>query len=257
MRADAELAWSLEQGGGWQIFAGQNLATSMYLSGESRQAEQLLMELLDQSDEPEERAWIMAWAGLISVDRADWDRAMDLDRRIGESASNLTTPVLLLHARLLARCKDPGLNDYIEVALTAIGTSFNISLLGKLLLDVNLAVACLEADDEAGAERWLADADRILATYPDAGVLRGRADRTRAALAGRRLAEPLTAAERRVLDLLPTQLTGPQIAARLFLATNTVKSHLKHLYTKLGVTSRTAAVERGRELGLLSPRGGA
>ncbi len=84
-------------------------------------------------------------------------------------------------------------------------------------------------------------------------MLRRRAKRLREALEERRLADPLTAAERRVLDLLPTQLTAPQIAAQLFITTNTVKSHMKHLYTKLGVKTRTDAVERSRELRLLSP----
>ena len=65
------------------------------------------------------------------------------------------------------------------------------------------------------------------------------------------MADPLTSAERRVLDLLPTQLSAPRIAARLFVSGNTVKTHMSHLYTKLGVTTRTDAVERARELGLL------
>ncbi|MEI6725170.1 MAG: LuxR C-terminal-related transcriptional regulator [Actinomycetes bacterium] len=43
------------------------------------------------------------------------------------------------------------------------------------------------------------------------------------------------------------------MAARLFVTTSTVKTHMRHIYLKLGVTTRTAAVERGRELGLLSP----
>ena len=86
---------------------------------------------------------------------------------------------------------------------------------------------------------------------PDAGVLRGRTRRLREALEERRMADPLTAAERRVLDLLPTQLTAGQMATRLFLTTNTVKSHLSHIYRKLGVTTRTAAVEAARRLGLL------
>jgi LuxR family maltose regulon positive regulatory protein len=70
------------------------------------------------------------------------------------------------------------------------------------------------------------------------------------------MAEPLTDAERRVLDLLPTQLTAAQMAARLFLTTNTVRTHLSHIYRKLGVTTRTAAVETARSLGLLQAPAG-
>jgi len=83
-------------------------------------------------------------------------------------------------------------------------------------------------------------------------MLRGRVERLRQALERLHMADPITPAERRVLDLLPTQLTAEQLAARLFVSTNTVKTHMRSLYLKLDVTTRTAAVERARELGLLS-----
>jgi DNA-binding CsgD family transcriptional regulator len=61
----------------------------------------------------------------------------------------------------------------------------------------------------------------------------------------------LTAAELRILPLLATHLSGPEIAAELFLSPHTVKSHQLSLYRKLGVTSRSAAVARSRDLALL------
>jgi LuxR family maltose regulon positive regulatory protein len=71
------------------------------------------------------------------------------------------------------------------------------------------------------------------------------------------LIEPLTDTEIRVLRYLPTNLRAPEIAAELFVSINTVRTHLRHLYAKLGVNGRTDAVERARQLGLLSPsRGG-
>jgi len=89
--------------------------------------------------------------------------------------------------------------------------------------------------------------------YPDAGVLRRRAERLRGAVERARVAEPLTPAERRVLELLPTYLTEQQMAAQLFVTRNTVKSHLKSVYRKLEVPSRAAAVQRARDAGLLPP----
>jgi DNA-binding CsgD family transcriptional regulator len=61
----------------------------------------------------------------------------------------------------------------------------------------------------------------------------------------------LTAAELRLLPLLSTQLPVSEIAAELFLSPHTVKSEMKSICRKLGATSRTQAVTRSRELGLL------
>jgi PAS domain S-box-containing protein len=56
--------------------------------------------------------------------------------------------------------------------------------------------------------------------------------------------EPLTERERDVLRLLPTGMTTPEMAALLHVSSNTLKSHLKAIYRKLGVSSRRAAVVR-------------
>lgn len=61
----------------------------------------------------------------------------------------------------------------------------------------------------------------------------------------------LTGREREVLELVAEGLTNQQICSRLFLGQPTVKSHLAHIYGKLGVSSRTAAVAKARELGVL------
>lgn len=65
------------------------------------------------------------------------------------------------------------------------------------------------------------------------------------------LIEQLTDREMAVLLYLPTRLSNSEIAARLFVSVNTVKTHLKHIYRKLEVESRTAAIERADDLGLL------
>jgi LuxR family maltose regulon positive regulatory protein len=70
---------------------------------------------------------------------------------------------------------------------------------------------------------------------------------------GRGLDGQLTDTETRVLRYLPTHLTAPEVAAELWLSVNTVNTHTRHLYAKLGVHSRQEAVERARSLGLLGP----
>jgi LuxR family maltose regulon positive regulatory protein len=67
------------------------------------------------------------------------------------------------------------------------------------------------------------------------------------------LREPLSESELRVLRYLPTNLPAPEIAGELFVSLNTIRTHQRHLYTKLGVHSRADAVKRARDLGLLSP----
>ena len=62
--------------------------------------------------------------------------------------------------------------------------------------------------------------------------------------------EPLTTAELRVLKLLPTS-TYPQMAATLYISRNTVKTHLRSIYRKLGVASRSQALQRAIDLRLL------
>ena len=64
------------------------------------------------------------------------------------------------------------------------------------------------------------------------------------------LVEPLSEREHEVLRLLATDLSGPEIASRLVLSLNTVRTHTKNVYAKLGVNSRRAAVRRAEELGL-------
>jgi LuxR family transcriptional regulator, maltose regulon positive regulatory protein len=65
------------------------------------------------------------------------------------------------------------------------------------------------------------------------------------------LAEPLTERERMVLALLPSRLSNAGIAERLGVSINTVKSHLQHLYQKLGVSSRSDAIVASERMGLL------
>ena len=65
------------------------------------------------------------------------------------------------------------------------------------------------------------------------------------------LADSLSARELQVLRLLDSELTGPEIARELFVSHNTLRTHTKHIFTKLDVTSRRAAVRRARDQGLI------
>jgi LuxR family transcriptional regulator, maltose regulon positive regulatory protein len=72
-------------------------------------------------------------------------------------------------------------------------------------------------------------------------------------VAPRGLIEPLTESQIRLLRYLPTNLSVPELAAEVSLSVNTVRTHVRHLYEKLGAHSRTEAVQHARALGLLAP----
>jgi LuxR family transcriptional regulator, maltose regulon positive regulatory protein len=65
--------------------------------------------------------------------------------------------------------------------------------------------------------------------------------------------EPLSDSEIRVLRYLPTNLSTPEIANELYVSANTVRTHVRHLYAKLGTHHRAETVARARGLGLLAP----
>ena len=70
------------------------------------------------------------------------------------------------------------------------------------------------------------------------------------------IVDPLSPRELDVLRLLASDLDGPDIARELVVSVNTLRTHTRNIYAKLGVTSRRAAVSRADELGLLARSGG-
>jgi LuxR family maltose regulon positive regulatory protein len=97
--------------------------------------------------------------------------------------------------------------------------------------------------------------DEIMEMRPDLGVLGRQAAELRQHIRASqgRSGGPstLTAAELRLLALLPTYLSFREIGERLFVSPNTVKTQAISIYRKLGVSSRSGAVGTARELGLL------
>ena len=119
------------------------------------------------------------------------------------------------------------------------------------LARVHLAVA-----DVAGARTLMREIDELLLRRPGLGNLVGEAHGLQARLAQERTtstpgASSLTAAELRLLPLLTTHMSLPEIAEELSLSHHTVKSQAYSVYRKLGASSRSQAVTRSRELMLL------
>jgi DNA-binding CsgD family transcriptional regulator len=121
---------------------------------------------------------------------------------------------------------------------------------------IELIRAHIALADISGARTLMQEVDEVLQLRPGLGILIGEAEALRARLARERgSADPgasaLTAAELRLLPLISTHLTVPDIAAELYLSPHTIKSQLTSIYRKLGASTRNQAVTRARELGLL------
>lgn len=118
---------------------------------------------------------------------------------------------------------------------------------------LQLAMAFAAIGDGPSVAQLLTEIDDILARRPHAGHLARQTAEFRRVL-GDELAmglRPLTPAEMRLLPYLQTHLTVAEIGSRLFISRNTANTEISAIYRKLGAGSRSAAVERAIELGLL------
>ena len=200
----------------------------------------------------------------MAIARGDWGRAEGLAgqargvlRRAGIEDSYATPLVSAVQARAAMHRGDvpaarqqlvsaQRLRHLLTYALPYLAVQARMGL-----VRVHLALA-----DLAGARTLMREVDELLRRRPGLGTLAGEAQALRARLAEERGpsapgASALTAAELRLLPLLSTHLSFPQIAGELFLSRNTIKSQAVSIYRKLGASSRSQAVARSRELGLL------
>ena len=111
--------------------------------------------------------------------------------------------------------------------------------------------------DRGGAQAVLAEARTILERYPDAGIfpslleLQERELRKKSRRRDGSLDAELTERELDVLRLLVGELSTRQMAQRLYVAPSTVRTQVKSIYRKLGVSSRKQAVQEARVRGLI------
>lgn len=144
-------------------------------------------------------------------------------------------------------------------ALRAADRALTLRPSGSFRVRILLELAQIRAarGELARADALLAEARAVIADCRDAGGMPALADRVAAEIAAADAlaapTEPLSPAEALVLEQLPSARSNAEIAAVLFLSANTVKTHLRAIYRKLGAHSRTEAVARATALGLLKP----
>jgi LuxR family maltose regulon positive regulatory protein len=218
----------------------------------------------EDAGSPDVFAVALCERSLVAMARRDWGRggvlagqAAAVLRRAGREECYVTSLVCAVQARAALHGGDvPAARQQLVRAqrLRPLLT-YAIPHLA-VQARIELARAHLALADLAGARTLMREIDELLKRRPDLGTLTGEARELRTRLSAERRsgspgASSLTAAELRVLPLLATHLSYPEIAADLFLSPNTIKSQAYSLYRKLGVASRSRAVARSRELGLL------
>jgi LuxR family maltose regulon positive regulatory protein len=218
----------------------------------------------EQADTPEILALALCERSLLAMARSHWSRAGDLAgqagavlRQAGIEESYSAPLVCAVQARAdLHRGDVRAVRQQLVRALRLrplLTYAFpHLAVQARLeLTRIHLAVA-----DLSGARTLMREIDELLRRRPGLGTLAGQAQALQARLSKQRDssmpgASALTAAELRLLPLLATHLSFPEIAAEMFLSRNTIKSEANAIYRKLGASTRSQAVARARELGLL------
>ncbi|MDH3684359.1 MAG: LuxR C-terminal-related transcriptional regulator, partial [Acidimicrobiia bacterium] len=164
-----------------------------------------------------------------------------IDSDLTESRTIAHTP--LANGRLHLRLGELDAAEPLLQRGLALAPTWSIGRIHALL---ELARLALERDDLAHVADLLEEAGDAIADHEDAGTLKlvhrqllGQIQPETAT--GERVAL-LTPREQEIVDLLPTGLTARQMAERLYVSLNTVKSHLRSAYQKLGASSRSEAI---------------
>jgi len=201
---------------------------------------------------------------LVAMTRGDWNQAEALAeqagtllRRAGLEDSYATPLVAAVLAHTALRRGDaPAVRRQLVRAqrLRHLQTYAVPHVAVQVRIELIRVHAAL--DDLTGAQTLMREIDELLKQRPGLGTLADEAKALQAQLANEHRssvpgASALTAAELRLLPLLSTHLSVPEIAAELFLSPHTIKSQMKSIYRKLDATTRNQAVIRAREQGLL------
>jgi LuxR family maltose regulon positive regulatory protein len=175
-------------------------------------------------------------------------QAVDLLDRLMQDAAAHRRDGSLVEVRVVRACarhalEDPEADTDLAAALAA-GVPVGFA---RTFLDEGWRVrAMLEGLARRGHPDAQAHAQTLLDAAPDVVPAPGVPT-----LAGAQREESLSEREVEVLRLLASELSGPEIARHLFVSLNTLRTHTKHIFTKLDVNTRRAAVRRAHDLGLL------
>jgi LuxR family maltose regulon positive regulatory protein len=267
MRRDADLAVAgLSTDSPYHATMRHAKGVSYLLEGDAERADAEFARAVDDATRLGSVPFVpvlLAERGIAATDREDWAAAdlfvepmlaMMHGGRFDDYWSSAL--VFAFAARVLVQRGDPARGKQHLLRAARLRPLLNHALpVVSVQALLEMARAYTTLGDRGGARAVLRQASDVFQHRPQLGILpsvteelRNRVDMIEDRVMG---ASSLTAAELRLLPLLPTHLTFPQIADRLYVSRHTVKTQALSIYRKFGVSSRSETIERVRELGLL------
>jgi len=268
MADDAEMAVSLLPADStWSPTARILLGVALALEGRRRSADNELAtatELASAADSsPTHTAVGLVFRASLALDRGDWTvaetlartaRTAVLDGGVAEGAAAMAVDAMSARIAVRRGALHQATADAARAQRLRATVGQAVPWLA-IRSRLDLAWALLALADPAGAGTLLGEAEEIALRDPAMGILveeieelRGHFERSIDGPAG---ASMLTLAELRLLPLLATHRSLPEIAGQIGRSSNTIKTQAKSIYRKLEATSRSEAVDRARALGLL------
>ena len=268
MRRDAAIARNgFAPGSQWRASALALEGISWLLDGEPERADPILAQAvevgLDTQALPTTAA-ALAERAIVAIGREDWADAETMAEQglaiLQDGHLDDYGPGAIVHALVARTAAHRG---DVSQARESLGQAarlrpqltYAVPFLAVQTL-VELARAYLALADPAGARVVLREASAILRLRPDLGSLPREADELSSTIDTLRVgsvgASSLTAAELRLVPLLSTHLSFREIGERLYVSRHTVKTQAISIYRKLGVSSRSEAIDRVLEIGLLA-----
>jgi LuxR family maltose regulon positive regulatory protein len=263
MGTDAARAFHLEpEDSPWRPLCRLVEGVSHHLTGDPDLAETRLLDGVRRGAvaAPNIQTLCLAQLALVAADREDWESAAGFSSRALAQVDRYALRGFPISALVFA------VSAMIRARRGRVDEAQSDAREARRLLDMltdflpwyevetrlALASAAIRLGDAPGARELIAGAGRFARRVPDATLLHGWMTQTAAQLdvadAGRTL---LTTAELRILGFLPTHLSFREIADRLYVSANTVKTQAHAVYRKLNAASRSEAVTRATQLGLL------
>jgi LuxR family maltose regulon positive regulatory protein len=263
-RAAAERAIALESFSA--TAASCILGITLHLSGSHAQASTELSRAVGLAREEGNQlgaAYALGYQALIDASAGRLEAAEEAaDAALGEGTEPGFAQHFVLTIAHLAQAELNKARGHAAAAEEHAARALELSRRGAGRLELAAALIALAEARQAGGDvgaagELLAEASELLDRCPDPAGLAGRlGDASRRFARPRRsrdlaLRDELSDRELAVLRLLPSSLSAREIGNELFVSLNTVKTHIKAIYRKLGATSRDDAVERGRQLHLI------